>query len=45
MNMVRRIQSVSDQLVNWIIIEKKIVSLIPLDAVNVDEDEYNHVWL
>jgi len=43
--MVRRIQFVSDQLVNWIVAGKKIVSVVPLDAVNVDEDEYNHVWL
>jgi len=40
--MIRRIQFVSDQLVNWIITGKKIASVVSLDKVNVDENEYNH---
>ncbi len=40
--MIRRIQFVSDQLVNWIIAGRKIASVVSLDKVNVDENEYNH---
>ncbi len=40
--MVKRIQFVSDQLVNQIIAGKKIASVVHLYTVNVDEDKYNH---
>ncbi len=40
--MIRRIQFVSDQLVLQIIAGKKIASVVTLDKVNVDENEFNH---
>jgi uncharacterized protein YhfF len=40
--MIRRIQFVSDQLVLQIIAGKKISSVVTLDKVNVDENEFNH---
>ena len=40
--MIRRIQFVSDQLVLQIIAAKKKASVVTLDKVNVDENEFNH---
>lgn len=45
MNMGKRIQFVSDQLVNQIISGKKIASVVSLDTVNIDEDAYNHALI
>ena len=39
---MKRIQFVYDRLVEQIIDGKKTASVVPLDEVNVDEDEYNH---
>lgn len=38
----RRIQFVSDRLVEQIIDGEKTASVVALDEVDVDEDEYNH---
>ncbi|MEM7129547.1 MAG: hypothetical protein AAF702_24655 [Chloroflexota bacterium] len=38
----RRIQFVSDQLVQQIIDGRKTASVVTLDEVDLDEDEYNH---
>ena len=39
---MKRIQFVSDNLVQQIIEEQKTASVVSLEEVDVDEDEYNH---
>jgi len=39
---MKRIEFVSDNLVQQIIEGRKTASVVPLDEVDVDEDEYNH---